>query len=105
MKNVMFKAINGEEIIARLVDESEETLTVEKARVLVTHQTGPGQMQAGLMPWFVGAPNETVDVKKVHIFGMIHAIPTALEKGYNEELDPPRIVAASPNHIAKVVTK
>lgn len=81
---IMFKCLNGEEVIARLVDETDEEYTIEKARLLVAQrdQAKPGQMTIGLVPWYLGAPDGTVDVKKSAILSRLRIIPSELEKGY-----------------------
>ncbi len=80
---IMFKALNGEEIIARLVDETDEHYTIEKPRVLVTQPgKNPGELTVGLVPWFVGSPDGTIDVSKAHIFARLTGVPAELQKGY-----------------------
>ncbi len=83
---IYFKAINDQEIIARLIEESDEHYTIEKARVLAT-QPGkkPGEITVGLVPWFVGDPDGTIDVSKGHVFARLHSVPKELEKGYLQQ--------------------
>lgn len=80
---IYFKAINDQEIIARLIEETDEHYTIEKARVLATQPGNqPGQLTVGLVPWFMGDPDGTVDVSKAHVFARLHSAPKELEKGY-----------------------
>ena len=83
---IMFKALNGEEIIARLIEETDEHYTIEKPRVLVTQQgKKPGELTVGLVPWFVGSPDGTIDVSKAHIFARLTRVPIELQKGYLQQ--------------------
>ena len=80
---IYFKAINDQEIIARLIEETDEHYTIEKARVLATQPGNqPGQLTVGLVPWFMGDPDGTVDVSKAHVFARLSKAPKELEKGY-----------------------
>lgn len=83
---IYFKAINDQEVIARLIEETETHYTIEKARVLAT-QPGkePGQITIGLVPWFMGDPDGTVDVSKAHVFARLMTPPKELEKGYLQQ--------------------
>ncbi len=85
---IMFKALNGEEVIARLVEEgsNSDVITIERARVL-SMQPGaqPGQVTIAMIPWYLGAPDGTVDVYKAHIFSRLQTIPLELAKGYMQQ--------------------
>ena len=85
----MFKALNGEEVIARLVEETDTVYTIERPRVL-SMQPGqqPGQLTIAMIPWFLGAPDGTVDVSKAHVFSRLHTIPLELAKGYRNQTSP-----------------
>jgi hypothetical protein len=84
---IMFKALNGEEVVAHLIEDTEQEVTIEKARVLATQQNpnDPGTMSVGLIPWFVGAPDETVTISKAHIFATVKVIPMTLQDGYIQQ--------------------
>ncbi len=88
-KLIMFKALNGEEVIARLIDETETEYTIERARVLSV-QAGrePGQMTVAMIPWYLGDPDGTADVYKAHVFSRIKIIPVELAKGYMNQTSP-----------------
>lgn len=85
----MFKALNGEEVIARLIEETDTEYTIERARVL-SMQPGqqPGQVTIAMIPWFLGAPDGTVDVSKAHVFARLKTIPSELAKGYTQQTSP-----------------
>lgn len=85
----MFKALNGEEVIARLIDETDTEYTIERARVL-SLQPGqqPGQVTVAMIPWYLGDPDGTADVYKIHIFSRIKNIPAELAKGYKNQTSP-----------------
>ncbi len=78
----MFKALNGEEIIAKLIEETETEYTIEKARVLTMQQVQPGKLGLALIPWYLGAPDGTVDVSKAHVFSRLQTIPMQFAKDY-----------------------
>ena len=83
---IYFKAINDQEIIARLIEETETHYTIEKARVLATQPGAkPGEITVGLVPWFVGDPDGTIDVSKGHVFARLTKAPKELEKGYLQQ--------------------
>lgn len=83
---IMFKALNGEEIIARLIEEDDKIVLIEKPRLLVAQQgKQPGQMQIGLVPWYLGSPDGTVEVRQEHIFSRLKLVPPELEKGYLQQ--------------------
>ena len=85
----MFKALNGEEVIARLVEETETELTIERARVLSMQATGqPGQVTIAMIPWYLGDPDGTADVYKQHVFSRLKTIPAELAKGYLQQTSP-----------------
>ena len=87
----MFKALNGEEVIARLIEESSQAdyITIERPRVL-SMQAGaaPGTVTIAMIPWFLGAPDGTMDVYKQHIFSRLQTIPLELAKGYMNQTSP-----------------
>ena len=83
---IYFKAINDQEVIARLIDETDEHYTIEKARVLATQPgKNKGEITIGLVPWFMGDPDGTVDVSKAHIFARLTTPPKELERGYLQQ--------------------
>jgi len=83
---ILFKALNGEEVIARLIEETDEQYTIEKARVLSMQGTrNPGEVTIAMIPWYLGAPDETIEVQRVHVFSRVKHIPTELAKGYTQQ--------------------
>lgn len=83
---IMFKALNGEEVIARLIEEVDGIVTVEKPRLLVAQRgKEPGQMTIGLVPWYLGSPDGTIDIREEHIFSRLRLVPPELEKGYLQQ--------------------
>ena len=83
---VLFKALNGEEIIARLIEEDENQILIEKPRLLVAQPIkATGQMQISLVPWYLGSPDGTIEVRQEHIFSRLKHVPAELEKGYMQQ--------------------
>jgi hypothetical protein len=57
MSNVhILKMINGEEVIADVVDLTSTDIIVDRPRVINITQDQHGQMQGGLMPYIISDP-------------------------------------------------
>lgn len=82
MKVILFKLTNGDEVISTLVDETDTHILISKPRKLSIQATGPGQMGVAMIPWFMGAPDETFDVDKNMICTRASVVPGDLERGY-----------------------
>lgn len=59
---VSFKLVSGEEIIARKVELTADTLVIEKPRHILMQQTGPGQVGIALIPWFGSAGDSEIKI-------------------------------------------
>jgi len=54
---ITFKTTSSEEVIASLVEEKEDYIILERARVLVMQQTPEGHIGLGMLPFMVSAEN------------------------------------------------
>ncbi len=85
-KIVLFKLINGEELIGKVVEEDDNTYTLAKPRVMMVQPAGNGQMQVGMIPWLVGTPDGDCKVYKDKIAGEPAGdLPKQLEDGYLQQ--------------------
>ena len=83
---IYFKALNDQEVVARLIEETDTHVTIEKARVIAMQNGNtPGEMTLGLVPWFLGNPDATIDIAKDKIFARPRTISPQLEKGYLQQ--------------------
>jgi len=79
----LFKLISGEEIVARVQEETPTTFVLKSVRALVIHPAANGQMQVGMMPWSAGVPDGNVTLYKTGILGTPEEpLPKQLEDGY-----------------------
>ena len=65
----VLKLITGEEVIARVSEESSNLLTLEKPMTLqmMPPNTSTGQVGFALMPWIRAGKNEKVIISTEHI--------------------------------------
>ena len=65
----VLKLITGEEVIARVTEESSNLLILEKPMTLqmIPPNTSTGQVGFALMPWMQAAKNEKVIISTEHI--------------------------------------
>ena len=65
----VLKLITGEEVIARVTEEENNLITLEKPMILkmLTPNTTTGQVGFALMPWMQAAKNEKVTISTEHI--------------------------------------
>lgn len=64
---VSFKLVNGDEIVAKIVDEDDTTFTISKPTTVMPSQQGLGLMQS----LFTSDLNKTIKLNKSHV--MLHA--------------------------------
>ena len=65
----VLKLITGEEIIARVTEEKNNLITLEKPMTLqmIPPNTSTGQMGFALVPWMKAAKNKKVTISIEHI--------------------------------------
>ena len=63
-KIMTFKLVSGEEIIAKVVDETEYTYIVSSPRTLSLHQTQDGRVSAGFVPSLILGNDEELYLAK-----------------------------------------
>ena len=64
----VLKLITGEEVIARVSEESSNLLTLEKPMTFQAVPTNQqGQMGFALVPWFMSGKNEKITISIDHI--------------------------------------
>ena len=65
----VLKLITGEEVIARVTEEKNNLITLEKPMTLqmIPPNTSTGQMGFALVPWMKAAKNKKVTISIEHI--------------------------------------
>ena len=65
----ILKLITGEELIARVIEEKNNLITLEKPMILqmLAPNTSTGQVGFALIPWMKAAKNERVLISTEHI--------------------------------------
>ena len=65
----VLKLITGEEVIARVTEEKNNLITLEKPMILqmIPPTTSTGQVGFALIPWMKAAKNEKVTISIDHI--------------------------------------
>ena len=65
----VLKLITGEEVIARVTEEENNLITLEKPMILqmLAPNTSTGQIGFALVPWMKAAKNEKVTISTEHI--------------------------------------
>ena len=64
----VLKLITGEEVIARVTEEKNNLITLEKPMTLqMLPNTSTGQVGFALVPWMKAAKNEKVTISTEHI--------------------------------------
>lgn len=76
---VVIKLITGEEVIGRLENESDTTITISKARVIQMVQTGPQAMGMAMVPYL--ASNIDGDIEFVRTAVIVGPIEPSDEAG------------------------
>ena len=67
---VSFKLVNGDEMVAKMVEETSSHYRVAKPTMLVPSQQGLGLMQAMIS----GDPNKEYDISKEHVMLVNHTV-------------------------------
>ena len=65
----VLKLITGEEVIARVSEESSNLITLEKPMTLqmMPHNTSTGQVGFALVPWIKAAKNDKTTISIEHV--------------------------------------
>ena len=65
----VLKLITGEEVIARITEEKNNLISLEKPMILqmLAPNTSTGQVGFALIPWMKAAKNEKVTISTEHI--------------------------------------
>ena len=65
----VLKLITGEEVIARVIEEKNNLITLEKPTILqmLAPNTTTGQIGFAMVPWMKAAKNEKVIISTEHI--------------------------------------
>lgn len=63
---VSLKLVNGDEIIARLESEDQQSVTVSKPLAITA-----GPQGLGMIPWIFLGNKETITLKREHIFVVV----------------------------------
>ena len=65
----ILKLITGEEVIARVIEEKNNLITLEKPMILqmIPPTTSTGQIGFALVPWMKAAKNKKVTISIEHI--------------------------------------
>ena len=71
----VLKLITGEEVIARVSEESSNLLTLEKPMTLqmLPPNTSTGQVGFAMVPWIKAAKNDKVTISEEHILAVDEA--------------------------------
>lgn len=63
---VSLKLTNGDELIARFEDETNDDITICKPLAITA-----GPQGLGMMPWIFLGDKETITIKKMHVFATV----------------------------------
>jgi hypothetical protein len=87
MEVFLAKLTSGEEIIGKIVKETDDGKLIAKdVRVLMAHPGADGQMAVGMIPWMIGAPDSDIAISKSDIIGVPDgALPKQLEDSYLQQ--------------------
>jgi hypothetical protein len=80
MSVVIYKLSNGDEVIGERVGS---TTLVKRPRVLQMMQTNQG-VQAGLIPYIIGAPDAEMDFNLSHVVAIVDA-PSDISAAYVQQ--------------------
>jgi len=82
----VYKLITGEEVISRIGEEKETTITLVKPRVVAIGPGPGGQMSITLIPLLASNPDGDLELEKSAIVGRPNGeIAKELEAGYLEQ--------------------
>jgi hypothetical protein len=65
---VSVKLLNGDEIIARILDEKSDDIIFSNPMALTITPKGPG-----VVPWFMLGDNSAVSIKKTQMFSVVYS--------------------------------
>ena len=88
MDIVTIKLTSGEEVIARLKENTESHITLNTPRLMIlTEGQQPGSLTLQLMPWLYGCDQDgdTPPLDKAGILAMNTRVPKQLEDRYLDE--------------------
>ena len=76
----LFRIITGEEVVAEVVSETDETVTVKNGLVVL-----PGAQNVGFAPWatVIDRDNPEIVVSRTHIV-YVAELDSGVKKKYNE---------------------
>jgi hypothetical protein len=77
---VSLRILNGDELIARLKEETQESITLTYPMVFTITPEG-----AGVVPWFALGDTSEVNIKTSHIFSIVPAKLEATQE-YTENM-------------------
>ena len=79
----VLKLITGEEVIARVTEEKNNLITLEKPMTLqmLPPNTSTGQVGFAMVPWIKAAKNDKVTISEEHILAVDEA-SNQTEKNY-----------------------
>ena len=72
---VSLRILNGDELIARLLDSTAESVTLTNPMVVAVSEEG-----AGAIPWFTLGDASVVNIKMTHVYSMVSAKLDAAEE-------------------------
>jgi hypothetical protein len=81
MKVQSFKLVTGEEIVARVLDQTDTHFTIEQAQVLQFQPVGNGQLGLAFVPWALSNPDVEVKLPVTAVVTNFNA-STQVEKQY-----------------------
>lgn len=82
MKVLSLKLLSGEELVARVVEQTATEFTVDSPQVLQFQQKGNGQLGLAFVPWTLSNP-EASDIKIPTAMVMASFVPSpTVEKQY-----------------------
>jgi len=82
----LFKMNTGEEIIAKVVKQDGDMLTLASPRVLMAQQVQSGQVGIAMIPWLMGAPDMDIQISVEDVVGIpVGDLPKQLSDGYLQQ--------------------
>jgi hypothetical protein len=78
----VLKLITGEEVIARVSEEKENLITLEKPMILqMMAPNTTGQVGFAIVPWLMGGKGEKIIISEEHIL-TVDEVNSEIEKNY-----------------------
>lgn len=81
---IALKLTSGEEIVARVEDRTDESLTLDKAMIVGIGPGQDGQPTVQMMPWLAANQDATVTVFNSHVVAAFGLHPD-LERSYLQQ--------------------